>query len=48
MTPAEGRPPDTIRSGEDVMRPYIELARELVSRLGLTTPAQTTSRRSVK
>jgi len=35
-------------AGSEAMRPYIELARELVSRLGLTQPASTASRRSVE
>lgn len=35
-------------SDEEAIRPYIELARELATRLGLASPSLSTNRRSVE
>jgi len=48
VSSAESDAPDAVRSGEQAMRLYIELARELASRLGLACPALPTNRRSAE
>ena len=44
----DGQELEEARAGEAVMRPYIELARELANRLGLASPSLPTNRRSVE
>jgi len=44
----DGRGPKDARAADAVMRPYIELARELANRLGLASSSLPTNRRSVE
>jgi hypothetical protein len=45
---ADAEDPSNTRSDEEANRPYIELARELATRLGLASPSLPTNRRSVE